>query len=382
MCGMCCGRALAFLFVCGLSLLLSGCGDPEPIRLGFAGQLTGARADLGVQGRDGAMLALEDVNAAGGVAGRKLKLIVRDDLGTPEGAEKAEKELIAQHVAAIIGHMTSSQTIAGLPTANAAEIVLLSPTTSTSELSGKKDFFFRVQPTTTASAACIAHRAGKELGLRRVALVYDSDNAAYSRVYKKAFTKAFAKTGGEIVSEVAFSSAGNPDYRFTASRLLEDAPQGVLFIVPAVDTAFLAQKIRAARPDLKLLSSGWAVTDALLRNGGRAVNGLESIGHFDSGDDDPRHRDFQQRFRERFGKEPTFAASQAYEAVQVLAEALKLTKGASRGLDKALLAAKDFKGLHGLIRMDEFGDVIRSQYLVVVEDGRFVTKRKYSPAFE
>lgn len=129
------------------AFFLVNCTGKEPVRMGFVAQLTGIQAELGVQERNGVQMVVEEINAAGGVAGRPIELIVQDDLGTPEGAQAADHELIKAGVVAIIGHATSGQTVAGLAVTNPAHVVMLSPTASTPELSGQDDYFFRIAQT-------------------------------------------------------------------------------------------------------------------------------------------------------------------------------------------------------------------------------------------
>ena len=119
-----------------------GCSGKKAIRIGFVAQLTGVQAELGVQERNGVQLAMEKINAKGGIGGRPVELVVRDDLGTPEGARAADRDLIEAGVVAIIGHATSGQTMVGLSVTNPARVVMLSPTATTPELSGLDDFFF------------------------------------------------------------------------------------------------------------------------------------------------------------------------------------------------------------------------------------------------
>ena len=139
-----CTRWDSHFVFCGMS-------KKEPIRIGFVADLTGKQAELGVQERNGVQLAVEKINAAGGVAGRPIELIIRDDLGTPDGAKRVDQELINLGAVAIIGHATSGQT-RGLQITNSANVILLSPTTSTPDLSGKFENFFRVYPTFSDSA--------------------------------------------------------------------------------------------------------------------------------------------------------------------------------------------------------------------------------------
>ena len=137
---------LVVLLIVTLGFFANGCMIKRPILIGFAAQLTGIQAELGVQERNGVQMAVETINATGGVAGRKIELVIRDDRGIPEKAQAADRELIKAGVLAIIGHATSAQTQAGLEVTNPAKVVLLGPTVSTLELSGLDDYFFRIYP--------------------------------------------------------------------------------------------------------------------------------------------------------------------------------------------------------------------------------------------
>ena len=127
-----------------LVCVLTACSKPEPIKIGFVAGLTGRVADLGTSSLNGAVLAVEQCNAAGGVAGRPVELIVRDDGQNSGAARQAVKELIDAKVEAIVGHVTSSMSMASITQANEAKLVMISPTVTTAELSGKDDYFFRV----------------------------------------------------------------------------------------------------------------------------------------------------------------------------------------------------------------------------------------------
>jgi branched-chain amino acid transport system substrate-binding protein len=124
-----------------LSLVFFSCKPPEPIRIGFLGGTSGRVADLGIAGRDGAQLSVEICNQSGGISGRKLQLIIQNDEQTPEIAERGVRELIAEGVLAIIGPMTSAMGVAVVPIVNDAQILIISPTATTEELSGRNDFF-------------------------------------------------------------------------------------------------------------------------------------------------------------------------------------------------------------------------------------------------
>ena len=119
----------------GIAVLL-GCEPLEPIRIGFVGGTSGRVADLGIAGRDAVLLAVELRNQSGGVAGRKVKLLIKDDQQSPELARRAVRDLIEQGVVAIVGPMTSAMAIAVVPIANEAKVLLMSPTATTDDLTG------------------------------------------------------------------------------------------------------------------------------------------------------------------------------------------------------------------------------------------------------
>lgn len=380
-------RGSLWLTVLVMMIVITSCLSPSPIRVGFAGELTGKQADLGVHGRNGVRLAVEDINAAGGIAGRPIELWVRDDLGTPEGARAADRDLIKAGVVAIIGHMTSGQTMAAISVINDAEVVLLSPTTSTYALSGLDDYFFRVNPDNLAEARILAQRVCGELGLSEVAGIYDVDNAAYTQTFWSAFVETCQALGQRAVAEVAFSAAEAPDLAPLVSELKSHRPDVLLIMAAALDTALIAQQTRLQDCEVPLFATGWSHTEILLQNGGRAIEGMEMIMSFDSNhqvteasvDSPSALQAFKTRYRQRFGQAPMFASAQAYEAMMVLAEALKETGGKAQGLPDALSGIKHYKGLNTHLSIDAYGDVIRPQFLVTIREGEFVTLGMIEP---
>ena len=362
-----------------LTLSLGGCAGQEPIRVGFAGELTGRNADLGIHGRNGVQLAVETLNQAGGINGRPIDLLVRDDQGTPSGAQTADRELIEAGVVAIIGHMTSGQSIAALPVIEEAGVVLISPTTSTPELTGLDDHFFRLNPDNSLTASTLARQVHRQHGPISLAVIYDVDNAAYTGSFLAAFAKTYRALGGQVAGEVSFSSSEDPDFAPLLAQLWTANPEGLLSIASAADTALIAQQTRLSGRQIPLFTCGWAQTEALLQNGGQAVEGIKIVMNHRLNSQSPASLDFQDRYLARFGRSPTFAAVQAFETMLVLAAALEKTKGRADGLAPALLETRNFAGLDRTLSLDEYGDVVPTQFLIGVQDGQFVTMNVLEP---
>ncbi len=366
------------LGLAGMLALVLLCREPfmnwlrGPIILGFSGQLTGRYSDLGVQGRNGAALAVEHVNSAGGILGRPLTLLAMDDQNTPEGALAADKALIEAGAVAIIGHMTSSQTMAALPLANATGIVLFSPTTSTPLLSGIKDLFFRNCPTPTSAAKTLAEHSLRASPKPSLAVVLDRRNAEYCEPYAAAFSQRLGELGAGVELTLAPELGDHEEYDAIAASLSERRIEAVLFIASARDTAGLAQHVARIRPPVRLMSSDWASTDTLLRHAGRHAENMVIAVSNPVDTTSPEYTRFAKSFSERFGAQPTFAAARSYEAVLVLAEALRRCGGSAARLPAALTTIRDHPTLSGPLSLDRFGDVESRDMLMRVENSRLV----------
>ena len=147
----------------------------------------------------------------------------------------------------------------------------------------------------------------------------------------------------------------------------------MLIVASAADTALFAQQVDLLEMDAQLLTSNWAFTNDLIQSGGKAIDGILTIVPHNEDNKSAEYLDFEAKFIERFGRKPNFAAGYGYEAVMVLAEALKKTEGSSTGLAAALLETENFPGVNGKITLDPYGDVVRTLYLLTAQDGQFTT---------
>ena len=354
-----------------LGLVLSACSPPEPILIGFVGGTSGRAADLGVAGRDSVQLAIEERNQGGGISGRRLQLIVKDDEQDPEVAKRVVQELINEGVAAIIGPMTSARGAAVAPIADQAKILLVSPTVTTEELSGKDDHFFRVSSTTREFARRTALYQLKTNRMRRVAAVYDLGNRAFSENWLKNFTEAFAQ-GGQVVLTLGFQVGNDTTFLSIAQELLADDVDGVLIIANSMDSALLCQQIRKLDARIPIVLSDWGGTERLLELGGKAVEGVNVVQTFDRNSSAPRYQAFRQTYLERFHREPGFPGVYSYDATTVVLDALSQRQG-EQSLKETVLAVRTFEGLQSSFSFDDYGDVKRPHISIgIVRDGHFL----------
>jgi branched-chain amino acid transport system substrate-binding protein len=354
-----------------LCAVLSACSPPEPIRIGFVGGTSGRAADLGVAGRDSVQLAVEERNQAGGISGRRLQLIVKDDEQQADVAIRVVQELIDEGVAAIIGPMTSAMGAAVAPMADQAKVLLVSPTVTTEELSGRDDHFFRVSSTTREFARRTALYQLKTNRMRRVAAVYDLGNRAFSENWLKNFTEAFAE-GGQVVMTLGFQVGNDTNFLSIARELLASHPDGLLIVANSMDSALLCQQIRKLDAQIPVVLSDWGGTERLLELGGKAVEGINVVQTFDRNSSAPRYQTFRQTYLERFHREPGFPGVYAYDATNVVLDALSRQKS-GQSLKETVLAIRTFEGLQNSFSFDDYGDVKRPHISIgIVRDGQFL----------
>ncbi len=355
-------------------IVLFGCKPSEPIRIGFVAGTSGRVADLGIAGRDAAQLIVEHRNLAGGISGRRVQLIIKNDEQQPSVAKRVVGELIAEGVSAIVGPMTSDMGVAMAPIANEAKVLLVSPTVTTEALSGIDDYFFRVSTTTRHFASRNAHYQIKTNRMRRVAAAYDLGNKSFTENWLNNFRIALSQGDGKIIMTRGFDPSSDVTFLQIARDLLAAKPDGVLIVANSMDSALLCQQVRKLDSRIPITLSDWGATERLLELGGKAVEGVTVVQTFDRNSTAPRYQEFRQAYLERFHREPGFAGVYAYDATKVVLDALSNRKG-GQSLKETILSIRHFEGLQGTFSFDEFGDVKRPHASIsIVRDGQFVVK--------
>lgn len=358
-------------FLLAVTLVACG-GEQEPIKVGFIGTLTGRTAEVSQAARDGAILAVEEANQAGGINGRKVDLIIYDDRHEHDKVTEGVNTLADSGAVAIIGPMTSQMSVTAVETANHRKIPLISPTTSTIELSGKKDYFFRTISACDINARNLATYARKELKVQRLAILQDLSNLAFTRPWQHCFKEQFLELGGEVVSEVNYMSL-EQDFSFheLAEKTILSEPDSVLILANSIDSAIFSQQLSKQKEKIKLFGSDWAFAGDLIRYGGKTVEGFTFTTNLNLEGSSPAFTNFQERFIKRFGLEPKFPSTLAYEATSLLIKALRQNPNLKK-LNSTLETIGSIEGLQDKISLNQYGDVIRPTYINKVKNGDFV----------
>ncbi len=360
--------------VSAVLLSFAGCSGKAPIRIGFSGCLTGFSAGIGVNGRYGAELAVEDINAAGGINGRPLELLVRDDRNDPAVALAMDKELHEAGVAAIVGHMTSDMGSTTIPWINEAHVLMMSPTMADPTLTGQDDWFFRVIPENVEQARRVS-QGMHDLGLQRVAVLYENKNLAYSQRLAEAFDADFRARGGTISLMQSFTAESAGDFDPLLDALDETAPDAVFFIASSDRTVLFLQMRAKRSATCKVFLAMWSFSGGFLSQAGSTAESIYLIDVVDPHAQTPAYLAFVDAYRRKYGETPNFASVFGYEAVMVLAEAMRSASGRpdAVAIRKAILQKRTFQGLQGDLVFTPDGDVDRETFLFIVKNGAVET---------
>lgn len=352
------------------ALLLQACSPQEPLSLGFVSGQTGPFADLGAGGVNGAVLAVEERNARGGVAGRQVRLLIRDDQHDSARGQAALRALLAENVVAVLGPMTSAMAVEMVPLADAAETVLMGGTIVTKRLSGKDDFFMRPIAAAPVYAGYTATEHWRHWQPRRTAVLYDVANRDYAEDWAVSYAQTLQAKGGERVDRLAFDSRHSSRHQEFADRVAALQPDLVVLVCSAQSAAGFMRQLRPRLPAANFAASAWAANQELPDLAREAGEGALVEQYHQVEDDSPRYQAFVAAYQKRFSRLPDYAAVVAHDAATIVLDALE--KNPQRqGLKAAILQQRRFAGLQGEIELDAYGDAIRQGFTSRIAQGRF-----------
>ena len=379
-------RRRGFLVQLGLAAASVGCGGKsdgpkaEPLRIGLFGALTGNEAGLGQYTDMGATLAVEEINAAGGVLGRPLELVREDNRSVAgESATVVKKLLSRDRVLAVVGDGNSGRCLEAGPLCQAAGIPMVSPAATNPKVTEIGDCVFRVCFTDPFQGAVMSRFAREHLRLARVGLLVDA-SAPYSLGLASVFRERFAAEGGTIVAEQRFSG-GDKDFRAQLTALKAAGVEGIFAPCYYHSGGLILRQARDLGFDRPMLGSdGWEAPE-LLEVAGRSADGAHFPVHFSPENTDPAVAGFLDRFRRRFGRAPTGVSALAHDTVTLLADAfLRAGKPEPAAVKGALAATRDFRGITGRITIDPQRNARKPAVIIGVRDGAFRFLRVVDPA--
>jgi branched-chain amino acid transport system substrate-binding protein len=359
----------------GGAALLSGCGggsapsDTGDILVGHYGSMTGSEATFGQSTDNGIKLAVKEINAAGGVNGRPLKILTYDTQGKTQEAGTAVTRLITNDkVTALLGEVASSLSIAGGRVAQQYGVPMITPSSTNAEVTRIGNMISRVCFVDSFQGEAGATFAHDSLNLTKAAVLYDQA-AAYSKGLKDDFARAFTALGGTITSEQAYT-AGDQDVHAQLTTIRATNPE-VLY-VPGyyTDVGNIALQARELGMSIPLLGGdGWD-SSQLAAIAGPAIEGSYYTNHYSPDEERPSVKEFVGKYKAEYGRTPDGLAALGYDAARILADAMRRApslKGAD--LAASIAATKDFQGVTGVITIDENRNARKPAVIVQMRGG-------------
>lgn len=355
------------MIICILALLLLSC-EKEPIKIGLVATLSGGSAEIGISIRDSLLLKVDEINEAGGINGRKVEIIIRDDRNDHNLIKQYNKELRDLGVDALWGYELSSKYEAIKELIN-DDIIVISPTLSSDQASNIDDNFFRTIATNVNQGSFLAEYA-LEQNNKNTLIIYDQNNIAFSQGVIDGYKSVFEAQGGQVGEEpiIDLYSDGKEDEIIERYK----GHDSVLLVLNPNDCATVAQMFYKSGIQTDFYSSPWGMISDAYKGAGKAMEGFVFASHIGNASD-PRYLAFLEKYKAYYNNEPQFVAVYAYEAAIMYFEALKNTKDFStKNVKESMLALKDIEGVISVLNFNDFGDIERTNYIAILKDGELV----------
>jgi branched-chain amino acid transport system substrate-binding protein len=371
-------KRLSFLAFCAVLAVAGSAFAQETIKIGEFGSLSGDNASFGTSQNNGVQMAVEEINAAGGVLGKKIDLTVEDNMTKQGETTTIARKLISQdHVVAIIGEVASSKTLEAAPIAQAAKIPLIATAATNPKVTQTGDYVFRVCFTDDFQAVVIARFVLEKLKAKNIAFMTDVKQD-YSVGLTNIAKDYLGKNGGNVVKEQSYSS-GDKDFRAQLTDIKSANPDVIIITGYYPEASLIAKQARQFGIKATLVGGdGWDGS-SLIPVGGKAIEGAYFSNHFSTEDKSPLVQDFVKKYKQKYNAVPDAFAALGYDATKLLADAIK--RAGSTDPDKiraAIQDTKDFPGVSGKITIGQDRNAVKSAVIVTIKDGAL----KYAETIE
>lgn len=370
------------MFVVGAMMLIGGCGKsgevakPETIKIGGMAPLTGALAIYGVTTTNGAELAVKEINANGGVLGKKIEYVMLDTKGDSTEAVMAYNKLVDEKVAGIIGEVTSKPTLAVAEVAVQDNMPLITPTGTQVDITEVGPNIFRVCFTNPYQGKVLAITSKERLGADTVAVMLNN-SSDYSDGIAKAFIEESEKLGMKVMGVEGYSD-GDKDFRPQLTKLAAMNPDVILIPEYYEQAALIATQAREVGvKSIFVGSDGWdGIAKTLDQSAYAAIENSYFTNHFSMEDQSEKIQDFLKDYREAYKEDPSAFSALGYDAVYMMKSAIE--KAGSTDKQKIVDALKgiEYDGVTGYLTFDDHNNPIKAVTVLKIENGKYVFDSK------
>jgi len=339
------------------------------IPVGVYGALTGDQAAFGNATVQGVRIAAEEINAAGGVLGRKIRLYVEDDQGrADEAASVVTKLITSENVIALIGENSSNQSLAAAPIAQSNGVPMISPSSTNPAVTEKGEFIFRVCFTDPYQGKALATFVRTNLSLDNAAILVDKKND-YSVGLAEVFRREFEAAGGKILIEQSYTG-GDTEFRPQLTAIRSAKPKALFIPGFYTEVGQIAIQARDLGLQVPLIGGdGWD-SPTVIQIGGKSIEGSYFSDHYFVGDTRPVVQHFVSEYEKRHARKPEANAALGYDALKIFTEAVRRAGSVDRkAIRDQIAATKDYEGVSGTITMGADRNPIKPVAMIKIENG-------------
>ncbi|MDF2593932.1 MAG: Amino acid-binding protein [Clostridia bacterium] len=359
-----------------MALGLAGCGEkaPDTIKLGLIVPKTGQVAQYGIAVENAATLAVEEVNAAGGINGKQVELISYDNKADATESINVFNRLVDNDkIVALVGPVISSTSLAVAPLAEEKKIPMISPTATNLAVTPDYSYVFRACYTDPYQGGTVAKFASENLGAKTAAILYNAGDD-YSTGLAEAFKATFEAPGGTNTSYEGYT-ADDKDFKAVLTTIKEKQPE-VLFNPDYYNTVgLIAGQVKEVGLDTIMLGGdGW---DDVQKDYADVVDGYFFANHYATDDPDPIVQNFIKAYQDKYeGNTPNALGALGYDATKIMLDAIAKAGSTEGEKILAALQATDADAVAGHVTFDENGDPQKSVSMIKVEGGALKLEAK------
>ncbi len=379
--------AFAVVALLAMSMCFAG-GDKESsadgavVKIGFIGPLTGDYANYGTLCRQAVEMAIDEINAKGGVNGASIKLFAEDSEGDSQKALAAmEKLSSSDKVCAIIGPVLTGETFSVAERAQAEGIVIITPSASHKDITNVGDYIFRTTPSDGLQGEVAGKYWSQVLGYTKLAVLYAKND--YSQGLYESMSEAFTQDGGQIVAAETFM-VGDKDFKTQLTKLKNTDAQAIYLPDYTAEMAQILEQAAQLGIDKPFLSGDGFLSEEIYSLAGQYTNGVVYTASARV-EESNKNKEFKDAYTARWGIGPDSFATNAYDATYILVSVIEKVGTDRKAIKTGMEQVKDFEGVNGIINFAPNGDLVAYQgiyevhgttpeYLgaFAVEDGKLV----------
>ncbi len=350
------------LVVLMMATLFVSCSKSESssdeIKVGFVGPLTGDYANYGTLCKQSVEMAIEEINAKGGISGKQIKLYAEDSEGDSQKALAATEKLSSSDkVCAIIGPILTGETFSVAERVQQEGIVIITPSASHKDITAIGDYVWRTTPSDGLQGEVAGKYWSQVLGYKKLAVLYAKND--YSQGLYESMAESFEEEGGEIVATETFM-VGDKDFKTQLTKLKNTDAEAIYIPDYTTEMAQILEQASQLQVNKPFLSGDGFLSEEIYTLAGQYTDGVIYTASAQV-EESNSAKEFKEKYTAKYGVSPDSFATNAYDATYILASVIEKVGTDRNAIKEGMKEVKDFVGVNGVINFDSQGDLVAYQ---------------------